>query len=72
MPEDDDVFVKVSLQTIYAELLAIKEKLSVLPSEVQDHETRVRLLARRVWSMGGVATIGGAALSQILALFVQK
>ncbi len=64
--------VKVTLDAIYTELLAIRSELAALNVEsvtkdVEDHETRIRSLERWVWGAAGLGTIGGAGLSQILS-----
>jgi hypothetical protein len=34
--------------------------------DIADHETRLRALERRAWTLAGVATIAGASLAQIV------
>lgn len=52
-------------------LARLETKLDIALARGEDHESRIRLLERKVWQAAGVATVisgsGAAALSQILA-----
>jgi hypothetical protein len=47
----------------------IRTDVEVLKSDVRDlidHEHRLRALEKRTWTLAGIATLGGAALGQIV------
>lgn len=54
---------------IRADVKGLKETLAPVPARVEDHETRIRGLEKRVWvALGGAIAGGGAAgsIAQII------
>lgn len=77
MPADEPTpYVKVSLDLIYTELMAVKSdvgemKAASTVATVADHEGRIRALEKWVWGAAGLATIGGAGLAQLITLLAK-
>jgi len=59
---EDGPSVKVTLETIYHEVL----KLTGLPDRVNDHEIRLRAIEKYMWIWIGSSAILGAGLGQIV------
>ena len=58
-----------SIGKVLDAVYAIKTDVEVLKSDVRDlidHEHRLRALEKRTWTLAGIATLGGAALGQII------
>lgn len=60
--------VKVTMRDVYDLLLDLKatvDKMDGQPAQLQDHETRIRSLERKVWIAAGTATAAGGLLGSI-------
>src|SRR5690606_31252021 len=60
-PEEEDA-VKVTLRDVYAIMLEVRDQvrdMHPLPSRIEDHETRIRSLERKVWAAAGAAAAAG-------------
>lgn len=69
--EDSGPYVKVSLDLIYTELMAVKADVAEMKAAstaaiVADHEGRIRTLEKWVWGAAGIAAVGGAGLGQLI------
>lgn len=67
----DETTAVITLREVYDVVLALKTELASVPNITQDHEVRIRDLERKVWSYAGLATIFGAALSQIVGYLLK-
>lgn len=77
--ETNEPAVRVTLGTIYKELLELKRLVEPLPNQVSDHETRIRALESWKERAAGVRTvlnglllIGGGALVSFVLTHVIK
>lgn len=68
MSDDDsgEVVVKVTLTTIYTELL----KMTGVPGQVKDHEIRIRAIEKYLWIWIGAAGGVGAGISQLVTFVI--
>lgn len=57
---------KITLREVYDAVIELKYELAHTPKQVDDHEKRIRSLERLTWSLSGLATLLGAALSQLI------
>lgn len=64
---DTGPHVKVTLDVIYRQLLEIESKVADLPTDVADHEARIRTLEKTTWAMSGIAGVVGSVLTFIVA-----
>ncbi|GAA1147837.1 hypothetical protein GCM10009651_35710 [Microbacterium natoriense] len=74
--EDSAPYVKVSLDLIYTELMAVKADVAEMKAAstaaiVADHEGRIRTLEKWVWGASGIAAVGGAGLSQLITALMR-
>ena len=66
-PEEEDA-VKVTLRDVYAIMLEVRDQvrdMHPLPSRIEDHETRIRSLERKVWAAAGAAAAAGGVVGII-------
>lgn len=73
--EESAPYVKVSLDLIYTELMAVKSDVGEMKAAstvavVADHEGRIRTLEKWVWGASGIAAVGGAGLSQLITALI--
>lgn len=75
MTEDEQVFVKITPQQIYAVAIETRDSVRSLDSsiaeavkDIGDHESRLRSMERKVWGFSGLAGI----VSSVLTLFVSN
>lgn len=64
---------EITLREVYDVLVEVREDvtsmkvtMSDVRGDIADHEARIRALEKRVWSIAGIATVAGAALSQVV------
>lgn len=65
--EEDDT-VRVGMADIYRLLLEVRDEvreMRPLPPRVDDHETRIRALERKVWAAAGAAAAAGGVVGII-------
>lgn len=60
-----DVVMEIRL-----DVKTLKENLATLPGVVDDHESRLRGLEKKVWVMVGGAIAGGGAAGSMAQLFI--
>lgn len=66
---------RVNLSKVYDALNEMRIDVAIIKTRSEkfdDHEDRLRVLERRSWSFAGVATIAGAALSQIVSFLIKN
>lgn len=59
---------EITLREVYDIVQELKFELAHIPRIADDHEKRIRNLERLTWSLSGIATILGAALSQLITV----
>lgn len=69
--DESTPYVKVSLDLIYTELMAVKSDVGEMKAAstvaiVADHEGRIRALEKWVWGAAGIAAVSGAGLAQLI------
>lgn len=57
---------EITLREVYDAVIELKYELAHTPKQVDDHEKRIRSLERLIWSLSGIASLLGAALSQLI------
>lgn len=57
---------EITLREVYDIVQELKFELAHIPRIADDHEKRIRNLERLIWSLSGLATLFGAALSQLI------
>lgn len=67
MVAEDNGAIRITLRDVYDSVEEIKERLVPLES-VADHETRIRILERRVWALPSFATL--IAIASLVAAFM--
>jgi hypothetical protein len=63
---------EITLREVYDIVQELKFELSHIPRIADDHEKRIRNLERLIWSLSGLATLLGAALSQLITSLVNN
>lgn len=58
----------ITLREVYDVVMEVKGTVSGIPTAVQDHERRLRVLEQRVWQAAG----GAAALGAVLGLVGER
>ena len=61
---------EITLREVYNAVIELKYELAHTPKQVDDHEKRIRSLERLIWSLSGIASLLGAALSQLISALV--
>lgn len=70
---EEDTYVRVTLRDVYQELRKVSDVVTGLAldsSRVDDHETRIRTVERRVWALPSLATIIALASLAVAILTV--
>lgn len=60
------------VQDVRREVQEMSGKVDALPTQINDHEGRLRYLERAIWIYTGVAAAGGAGLAQLVARLVER
>jgi hypothetical protein len=58
-----------SLSRVYDAINEVRTDVAVIKAtlpDIADHETRLRQLERRAWTLAGAATVAGATLAQVV------
>lgn len=61
---------EITLREVYDAVIELKYELAHTPKQVDDHEKRIRSLEKLIWSLSGIASLLGAALSQLINALV--
>lgn len=62
---------EITLREVYDIVQELKFDLAHIPRIADDHEKRIRSLEKLTWSLSGVATLLGAALSQLVTFLLK-
>lgn len=68
MAEDTAV---ITLREVYDLVLELKTEMSPTPTQLRDHEDRIRDLERKVWSYSGLSAIAAVVLSQVVTALLK-
>lgn len=68
MAEDTAV---ITLREVYDLVLELKTEMSPTPSQLRDHEDRIRDLERKVWSYSGISAVAAVVLSQVVTALLK-
>ena len=68
MAEDTAV---ITLREVYDLVLELKTEMSPTPTQLRDHEDRIRDLERKVWSYSGISAIAAVVLSQVVTALLK-
>ena len=68
MAEDTAV---ITLREVYDLLLEHKTEMIPTPTQLRDHEDRIRDLERKVWSYSGLSAIAAVVLSQVVTALLK-
>jgi len=66
-PQEEPV-ARITLTTIYTEVV----KLTGIPSQVSDHEVRIRAIEKYLWIWIGAAGGAGAGITQLVNSLITK
>lgn len=61
----------ITLREVYDLVLELKTEMSPTPSQLRDHEDRIRDLERKVWSYSGISAIAAVVLSQVVTALLK-
>lgn len=64
--DPNDSSVRITNREIYDTLVLIDRKLEPIPSQVSDHEIRIRAIEKYLWIWIGAAGVLGAGASQVV------
>ena len=75
MPENSDanapfMTLRDVVMEIRLDVKTLKEALATIPSRVDDHESRIRGLEKKVWLMLGGAVAGGGAAGSVAQILI--
>ena len=62
---------QITLREVYDLVLELKTEMSPTPSQLRDHEDRIRDLERKVWSYSGISAIAAVVLSQVVTALLK-
>jgi hypothetical protein len=66
MAEENEPSTRVTLGAVYNLVLEVKEVVSPLPHQVNDHEIRIRAIEKYLWIWIGASGVLGAGIGQII------
>lgn len=69
---EEEPVVKVTLTTIYDQLLRLTERIGPVPGQVADHEVRIRAIERYLWIWIGASGILGAGVGQLISFLFNQ
>jgi hypothetical protein len=70
MGEPGEPFTRVTLGVIYDKLVQLDKKVDPIPTQVSDHEVRIRAIERYLWIWIGAAGVVGAGAGQLVARLI--
>jgi hypothetical protein len=62
---------QITLREVYDLVLELKTEMSPTPSQLRDHEDRIRDLERKVWSYSGISAVAAVVLSQVVTALLK-
>lgn len=62
---------QITLREVYDLVLELKTEMSPTPSQLRDHEDRIRDLERKVWSYSGISAVAAVVLSQFVTALLK-
>ncbi len=68
LDDEEEDTVRVTMSDVYRLLLEVRDEvreMRPLPARIEDHETRIRSLERKVWAAAGAAAAAGGVLGTI-------
>lgn len=68
----EEPVVKVTLATIYQELLTLKATIAPVPDHVSDHEVRIRAIEKYLWIWIGASGVIGAGAGQLISFIINR
>lgn len=60
-PAGGEIVLTITGRDIWEKLDRIEAQVSGVPAKVEDHESRIRVLERKVWGAAGAAAVFSAA-----------
>ena len=66
--QSDPASARITVREVYDAVMQLRQDLQHTPRMVDDHETRIRDLERKVWGAAGIATVLGVVISQIITV----
>lgn len=64
--EPDEPVARITLTTIYTELLKLTTAFGPIPERVSDHEVRIRAIEKYLWIWIGASGVLGAGAAQLI------
>lgn len=61
----------ITLREVYDLVLELKTEMSPTPTQLRDHEERIRDLERKVWSYSGISAVAAVVFSQIVTALLK-
>jgi hypothetical protein len=66
--DNEEPVARITLTTIYTEVV----KLTGIPSQVKDHEVRIRAIEKYLWIWIGAAGVIGAGAAQLVSYLINS
>lgn len=70
MADNDMGSVTITAKEVYDKLSELVVSMSGVPARIEDHETRLRSLERKIWAATGFAAALGAGLGTALSQLI--
>lgn len=70
--DDSEPVVKITLATIYTELMKVTAVIGPIPEKVSDHEVRIRAIEKYLWIWIGAAGVIGAGAAQLVTYLINS